>query len=204
VSRSIFWKVFSVVTLITLLCLGFCSKTPAPLTELHKVAMSIPALHGNYAVQPQDSVMAGPLYELESVAAVHLGIEVVYPEPVVEVDPNVFGMLQMMPGAIGAASIGSRKRRIEIDPTLRATARFETLGHELGHFLQPRTLGVDSEAEVFAEAVGFLVSRAFGHDTLYVSAKYLAKHKQGLHVLKDYEQEINHAATVLTAGLHKW
>lgn len=93
----------------------------------------------------------------------------------------------------GIAGLASREARIiALDPTLSPNAALQVLAHEAGHMLQPEGLN-KAEAEVFADAVAYLVTG----DSLHVYGRYLAGSKQGLHVLKAYRREIKWAATVL-------
>ncbi len=86
-------------------------------------------------------------------------------------------------------------RIIQINETLNADMRTQTLAHELAHLLQPP--GFDKgDAEVWADSVAYLVVRA-EDDRMMDSARYLAWHKGHLAVLTAYRKEILFAAALL-------
>lgn len=175
-------------TLLLLLCMGFC---PTPLERLEAVARLTPAQFGDYAVPPTDDRMKGEFIALKRLSEGYLGVVVE------EVDLSHGG------GPVGMATLSEGTRQILLDKNMGFTAKFETLGHEAGHWLQPWEIHAGGDAEVFAESVGYLVSRAAGHNSLAASGKYLAKHKASLRVLRDYAFEIHYAAFVLSGGRHK-
>lgn len=107
--------------------------------------------------------------------------------------------IEFVPLEEDAGRTAMKERLIQIDEKLHWNARFETLAHEGGHLLQPPGLG-QSERETFAEAVSYLVGGKFKHDSLFEAAKYLAVHKDALHILTDYGDEIRQAASVLAGG----
>jgi hypothetical protein len=160
-----------------------------PLDKLEQRTRQIPALHTAY-LAPTDDAFAVQAARVETVVENVLGVEVKY----TEINDLPFaGYTQMQPGA---------PRLVTIDSRLHWTARLEVLSHEAAHRLEPPVWSPNSsESEVFAESVSYLVCRKLGHDTLEISANYLAVHKGGLHVLKDYRLEINYAVAILTAGI---
>ena len=106
----------------------------------------------------------------------------------------VLGVQVQASATPGVAGLASREARIiAIDPTLSPNAALQVLAHEAGHILQPDGLS-KAEAEVFADAVAYLVTG----DDVHVYGRYLAGSKQGLGVLKTYRREIEWAATVLS------
>ncbi len=180
------------VGLMFFACLGFnANGTPAwwtPLQQLENRTRQIPALHTVY-MAPMDDDFFYATIRLQNTVQQVLGVAVDFTEMD---DASLAGWTQLQPSA---------PRAVHVDNQLHWTARLEVLAHEAGHRLQPPVFApTSSESEVFAEAVEFLVCRAYGHDTLEISANYLAVHKGGLHVLHDYRMEIDYAVAVLTAG----
>lgn len=170
--------------------------TAAPFVEAHRDPLerlelhtrALPAMAQVYQA-PLDDEFAAQTVRLETVIRFVLGVQVNYIDTK---DPDLFGFTQMDP---------KEPRAVNVSQDLHKTARLEILAHEAGHRLQPPTVEATSEAEVFAEAVSFLVCRAAGHDTLEKASIYLAVHKGGLHVLKDYRMEIDYAVLVLSGGM---
>lgn len=88
-------------------------------------------------------------------------------------------------------------RKILIDKDLKTDARAHVLAHELGHTLQPPILRGTAGAEVFAEAVGYLVCARLGFEAFEESANYLAFHKSDLDVIDTYRKDLLWAVEVL-------
>lgn len=99
-------------------------------------------------------------------------------------------------GNYGETMIGSVVRHTFIDESLEPNARVAVLAHEMGHALQPPFLDSE-EAEVFAEAVAFLVCRRLDIDLFESAANYLALQHGGLRALQRYD-DIVWAATVVS------
>jgi hypothetical protein len=159
----------------------------APIDELEHRTRSIPMFHAVY-VPPAGDEFMGQALVLQGIVETVLGVQVIY-EPITEDD------------MVGWTKIGPGIRAVHVEAGIGWTGRLEVLAHEAGHRLQPPVFDAkSSESEVFAETVSFLVCRVYGHDTLEKSANYLAVHKGGLHVLRDYRQEIEFAVAVLSGG----
>jgi hypothetical protein len=181
------------VGLLFFVCLGFdANGTPAwwsPLQQLEHRTRQIPALHTIY-MAPTDDAYAMQAARVATIVENVLGVQVNF---IKMDDPDLAGWTMLQ---------GTAPRAVNIDQGLHWTARLEVLSHEAAHRLQPPVFPPSSsESEVFAEAVSFLVCRAYGHDSLEISANYLAVHKGGLHVLHDYRMEIDYAVAILTAGI---
>lgn len=180
---------FTVLFLAVLAVTGPGRFSMDPLTRLERHARAVPALHMVY-MEPQDDDFFYQTKQLEAVVQEVLGVEVNY----ISLENT---------GLAGFTAFGPKApRAVNIDEKMHWTARLEVLAHEAGHRLAPPPIQIPgSESEVFAEAVSFLVCRAFGHDNLNTSATYLSIYKDGLHVLHDNRMEIEYAVTVLTGGM---
>lgn len=99
-------------------------------------------------------------------------------------------------GDYGETMIGSGVRQIVLEESLGPNARIAVLAHEMGHTLQPPFLD-PGEAEVFAEAVAFLVCRRLNIDMFESAANYIALHRGGLRALQRYD-DIEWATTVVS------
>lgn len=162
-----------------------------PLEELEQRARQIPAIHTIY-MAPLDDRFQMQALQVQNIVEFVMGTEVNY---ITMEDEGVSGWTALNPHSA---------RAINIDEHLKWTARLEVMGHEAGHRLQPPSIHpTSSESEVFAEAVSFLVCRAYGHDSMDAVAHYLAIHKGGLHVLQDYRMEIDYAVMVLSGKASK-
>lgn len=158
--------------LIVACVLLFCSADP--LDRLTRETQSYTAWEQSYDAPTGDS-HARDLARLQRLVTTVLGVELQAGAPA------------------GIAGYTIREQRvISLDPTLSPNAQFQVLAHEAGHVLQPAGLSTP-EAEVFADAVAYLVS---GDETKTFS-RYLSGSKSGLHVLKTYRREIQWAAKVL-------
>lgn len=160
----------------------------APLDQLEARTRTLPAMAQVYSA-PTDNMFSAQTVRLETVVQFVLGVQVNY----IDIgDPDLYGWTNTNP---------RKPRAVNISKSLKQTARLEILSHEAGHRLQPPTIEATVDSEAFAEAVSFLVCRAAGHDTLEKASVYLAVHKGGLHVLKDYRIDIEYAAMVLSGGM---
>lgn len=160
-----------------------------PLLQLEDRTRELPAMATLY-IAPLDDNFAPQTLRLETVVEFVMGVQVNYVD--IE-EPGLFGFTQLKPNV----------HEVNVLKTLHQTARLEILSHEAAHRLQPPTISTDSDSEVFAESVSFLVCRVAGHDDLERASVYLAVHKGGLHVLRDYRQDIDYAVMVLTGGMPK-
>lgn len=88
-------------------------------------------------------------------------------------------------------------RRIQVATKLDAMGRLEVIAHEAAHAIQPPGLS-RSEADVWADTVAMKVCKRFGIDIEPQTSRYLAGQKQALHILHDYQAEIEWAVVVLT------
>lgn len=161
---------------------------PDPLTELEQATRAMPVLATTYN-PPTDNFFIEANQALQNTVVIVMGVSLTYEDLTAK---SLAGFVKLG---------GNAPRLIHLDRTLGQTAQLETLAHEAAHLMQPRVFAAhSSDEEVFAEAVSFLVCRRFGHDDLDAAARYLALHKGGLHVLKDYRLEITYAAAVLSGG----
>lgn len=100
---------------------------------------------------------------------------------------------------LDAAGRTSRDRRtIYLSASLGVDAQAQVLAHELAHALGP-PLYDEAAAEVFADAVSYLVMRRAGVDPLGTYAQYLVGYRWAVGVLRLYEREIVRTADVLAS-----
>lgn len=161
-----------------LIILSVCSfgyfYTNDPLRKLERIVRATPSM-GAIAETPKDDAFYREAIILQSIARLELGSRVDY-------DREGEGWL---------GRSDEEERVIYISHSLKWTARFETLAHELGHFLTPPGIESHADREFFAETVAALVLHNFGDEEGFVrSAQYISGFKGSLHILRDYRKEL--------------
>ena len=91
-------------------------------------------------------------------------------------------------------------KAILLEASLSVDATVATFIHELGHVLQPDELK-EEEAQIFAEAVAFLVCKELGLDLRAVSFPYFNRFEQTPRTLLRYAQEIDVAVEEILGAL---
>jgi hypothetical protein len=143
------------------------------LDQLEDASRNAPAYRFDYVPPQSGSDAYWPAILLHRHIEKQLGASVTY-DPL---DPGYLGLTW------------HEKNKIQISKRLDWNARFEVLAHEGAHLLQPQGL-YPSEAEVFAESVGFLVLHSHGRARLGATAQYLSLHKASIHVMRTHRREI--------------
>jgi hypothetical protein len=89
---------------------------------------------------------------------------------------------------------------IYIEGSLGWDEAFATLIHELGHSLQPEELDGTDDAQVFAEAIAYIVCYRLGIDTKVATFPYLQDFKNRHRILHLYSKQIDtHVDDILKA-----
>jgi hypothetical protein len=93
--------------------------------------------------------------------------------------------------------------KIYLEASLSWDEAFATLVHELGHSLQPDELDGTDDAQVYAEALSYVVCYRLGLDTKGMSFPYLQDFKNRHRIIQQYSRELDAQATELLAEIRK-
>jgi hypothetical protein len=155
-----------------------------PLTQLAQSIRATTEDVGRYVPTQRDDCRLAVAFLHERARALKITVEYV------DLTEDAFGMYYR------------EERKITLQNGMTSCTTLETLAHELGHALQPRTLWITGPGtQVFADAVSYVVVRKIGgYDPRARYATYLAGLKMNVGLLHDYQVDIDQAAQTLTQG----